>query len=229
MFATPKRHHKSKPFFDHVISFSVAGPPPFLLPSLPFARGAGQPEVLFRSHAALCNLPLPDDRIWLRNYQVLEDPDKKKAGPEGLTLVEVRAAAATIGQEYTMPWIQQSASTLTRTKPSLFPFCLSQVGPRACLNPIKMFAGSFGGPVVYENTAYVSPNAVRANLSAVANCAATPIQSSPLRSCPPSPPPPHTHTRARAHAHPTTTTGTGHAQAAAAGQVREQGGQPRAA
>lgn len=23
MFATPKRHHKSKPFFDHVISFSV--------------------------------------------------------------------------------------------------------------------------------------------------------------------------------------------------------------
>lgn len=24
MFCTPKRHHKSKPFFDHVISFSVA-------------------------------------------------------------------------------------------------------------------------------------------------------------------------------------------------------------
>lgn len=24
MFATPKRHHKSKPFFDHVTSFSVA-------------------------------------------------------------------------------------------------------------------------------------------------------------------------------------------------------------
>lgn len=24
MFATPKRHHKSKPFFDHVLSFSVA-------------------------------------------------------------------------------------------------------------------------------------------------------------------------------------------------------------
>ena len=24
VFATPKRHHKSKPFFDHVISFAVA-------------------------------------------------------------------------------------------------------------------------------------------------------------------------------------------------------------
>ena len=37
---------------------------------------------------------------------------------------------------------------------------LVEVGPRACLNPIKMFAGSFGGPVVYENQAYVSPNEV---------------------------------------------------------------------
>ena len=35
-----------------------------------------------------------------------------------------------------------------------------QVGPRACLNPIKMFAGSFGGPVIYENATYVSPNTV---------------------------------------------------------------------
>ena len=24
LFSTPKRHHKSKPFFDHVMSFSVA-------------------------------------------------------------------------------------------------------------------------------------------------------------------------------------------------------------
>lgn len=38
----------------------------------------------------------------------------------------------------------------------------SQVGPRACLNPIKIFGGSFGGPVIYDNPAFVSPNAVRA-------------------------------------------------------------------
>ena len=35
-FAVPKKHNKSKPFFDHVIAFSVA-----------------------------------DNRIWIRNYQVL--------------------------------------------------------------------------------------------------------------------------------------------------------------
>ncbi|KAL4420930.1 hypothetical protein ABPG77_001413 [Micractinium sp. CCAP 211/92] len=91
MFATPKRHHKSKPFFDHVTSFSVA-----------------------------------DGRIWLRNYQVVPDPDTKKTAAEGLTLVEV--------------------------------------GPRACLQPIKMFAGSFGGPVIYENAEYVSPNTIRSML-----------------------------------------------------------------
>lgn len=91
MFATPRRHQKVKPFFDHVLSFTVA-----------------------------------DGRIWLRNYQVLPDVDKKKPKADDLTLVEV--------------------------------------GPRACLNPVRIFAGSFGGPVVYENATYVSPNAVRAAL-----------------------------------------------------------------
>ena len=35
-----------------------------------------------------------------------------------------------------------------------------QVGPRFCLNPIKIFGGSFGGPTLYENPFYVSPNQV---------------------------------------------------------------------
>ena len=39
---------------------------------------------------------------------------------------------------------------------------LVEVGPRVCLQPIKIFAGSFGGPVLYENPAYVSPNKARA-------------------------------------------------------------------
>lgn len=36
-----------------------------------------------------------------------------------------------------------------------------QVGPRFCLNPIKIFGGSFGGPTLYENPLYISPNQVR--------------------------------------------------------------------
>lgn len=38
---------------------------------------------------------------------------------------------------------------------------LVEVGPRFCLNPIKVFDGSFGGPTLYENPFYVSPNQIR--------------------------------------------------------------------
>ncbi|GFR44959.1 hypothetical protein Agub_g6269, partial [Astrephomene gubernaculifera] len=90
-FATPKWHHKAKPFFDHVLSFTLA-----------------------------------DDRIWVRNYQLVVPPDKKRADPSNASLVEV--------------------------------------GPRFCLNPIKIFGGSFGGPTLYDNPSYTSPNAIRAAL-----------------------------------------------------------------
>eukprot|EP00494_Astrolonche_serrata_P019331 UN19534 len=39
---------------------------------------------------------------------------------------------------------------------------LVEVGPRFCLNPIKIFGGSFGGPTLFENPFYVSPNQIRA-------------------------------------------------------------------
>ncbi|KAM1655384.1 hypothetical protein ACFX1Q_008272 [Malus domestica] len=38
---------------------------------------------------------------------------------------------------------------------------LVEVGPRFCLNPIKIFGGSFGGPTLYENPFYISPNQIR--------------------------------------------------------------------
>ncbi|URD95172.1 ribosome biogenesis protein BRX1 [Musa troglodytarum] len=39
---------------------------------------------------------------------------------------------------------------------------LVEVGPRFCLNPIKIFGSSFGGPTFYENPFYISPNQIRA-------------------------------------------------------------------
>lgn len=38
---------------------------------------------------------------------------------------------------------------------------LEEIGPRMVLEPIKIFDGSFGGPVLYENTNYQSPNLLR--------------------------------------------------------------------
>ncbi|KAL6345142.1 hypothetical protein AAG906_013626 [Vitis piasezkii] len=39
---------------------------------------------------------------------------------------------------------------------------LVEVDPRFCLNPIKIFGSSFGGPTLYENPFYISPNEIRA-------------------------------------------------------------------
>lgn len=38
---------------------------------------------------------------------------------------------------------------------------LAEIGPRCVLNPIRIFGGSFGGPTLWENPEYVSPNEVR--------------------------------------------------------------------
>ena len=44
---------------------------------------------------------------------------------------------------------------------------LSETGPRMCLHPIKIFAGAFGGAVLFEDDTFVSPNARRAEKSGV--------------------------------------------------------------
>ena len=86
-FATPYRHHKMKPFLDHIFAFYWQ-----------------------------------DGRIWFRNYQIVH--------PQGK---EVRATGVT----------------------------LSEAGPRLCLHPIKIFGGAFGGPTLYADPTYVSPNVQR--------------------------------------------------------------------
>lgn len=74
-----------------------------------------------------------DGKIWVRNYQILEEyaTDAKEA----------RIEKKLFGK---------SVST-----------SLVEIGPRFVLNPIKIFRGSFGGQTVFQNQAFVSPNAVR--------------------------------------------------------------------
>ncbi|KAJ8305682.1 hypothetical protein KUTeg_016227 [Tegillarca granosa] len=57
---------------------------------------------------------IADNRIWFRNYQILEEDGS-----------------------------------------------LAEIGPRFVLNPIRIFEGSFGGPTLYQNPHYVSPNDYR--------------------------------------------------------------------
>lgn len=94
-FGVPPNARKSKPFVDHVMTFSIV-----------------------------------DNKIWIRNYQINETVDVKdndgEINPEELNLVEI--------------------------------------GPRFVLTLITILEGSFGGPKIYENKEYVSPNFVRSQV-----------------------------------------------------------------
>eukprot|EP00527_Entomoneis_sp_CCMP2396_P000919 CAMPEP_0198142606 /NCGR_PEP_ID=MMETSP1443-20131203/5357_1 /TAXON_ID=186043 /ORGANISM="Entomoneis sp., Strain CCMP2396" /LENGTH=366 /DNA_ID=CAMNT_0043805659 /DNA_START=1 /DNA_END=1101 /DNA_ORIENTATION=- len=74
-----------------------------------------------------------DNRIWVRNYQILESqPENAK---------EAHEAKKDEGR----------ASTSS----------LVEIGPRFVLNTIRIFKGSFGGPTLYQNPEFVSPNTIR--------------------------------------------------------------------
>ncbi|CAL9729569.1 ribosome biogenesis protein Brx1p [Monosporozyma unispora] len=93
-FGVPPHARKSKPFIDHVMSFSIV-----------------------------------DDKIWVRTYEISNAARNKAEYEEG--------------QE---------------------DFSLVEIGPRFVMTTILILEGSFGGPKIYENKQYVSPNVVRAQL-----------------------------------------------------------------
>ncbi|ODV97038.1 hypothetical protein PACTADRAFT_48814 [Pachysolen tannophilus NRRL Y-2460] len=96
-FGVPPRARKSKPFIDHVMSFSIL-----------------------------------DGKIWCRNYQINETLELKE-NEDGI-----------------------------KTTDELKELSLVEIGPRLVLTLITILEGSFGGPKIYENKEYVSPNFVRA-------------------------------------------------------------------
>jgi ribosome biogenesis protein BRX1 len=85
-----------------------------------------------------------DGKIWIRCYQINEtEADKSKSIPEG-DVPEVEAPKKGKGAETSLNLIE--------------------IGPRFVLTPIVMLESSFGGPVIYENKEFVSPNQVRSDL-----------------------------------------------------------------
>lgn len=93
-FGVPPHARKSKPFIDHVMSFSIV-----------------------------------DDKIWVRTYEISNAARNKTEYEEGSE-----------------------------------DFSLVEIGPRFVMTTILILEGSFGGPKIYENKQYVSPNVVRAQL-----------------------------------------------------------------
>ena len=82
-----------------------------------------------------------DGKIWIRVYEIREsEAGKKKDGEETIK-------PAPKSKDNALPEVS-----------------LVEIGPRFVLTPIVILEGSFGGPVIYENKEYVSPNQVRSDI-----------------------------------------------------------------
>ena len=88
---------------------------------------------------------LADGKIWIRNYQISETEASKLSVKEGETDSASRAKSK-------------------NEKGKETEISLVEIGPRFVLTPIVIQEGSFGGPIIYENKEFVSPNQVRSEL-----------------------------------------------------------------
>ena len=88
---------------------------------------------------------LADNKIWIRCFQITE--------------TEISKADAVTNGEDTKASGKGKGKERGETKISL-----TEIGPRFVLTPIVILEGSFGGPVIYENKEFVSPNQVRSDL-----------------------------------------------------------------
>lgn len=88
-----------------------------------------------------------DGKIWFRNYQVGE-----LAAGAGLSAPSADSSD------------NKGDAKKDGTGVGLGEISLVEIGPRMVLTPIVIQEGSFGGPIVYQNSLFVSPNQVRADL-----------------------------------------------------------------
>lgn len=86
-----------------------------------------------------------DGKIWVRNYQISE---------EEASLVQSGDA-----EEGSKKSKSSSTKAAANTEIKLI-----EIGPRFVLTPIVIQEGSFGGPIIYENREFVSPNQVRSDV-----------------------------------------------------------------
>ena len=89
---------------------------------------------------------IADGKIWLRCFQISETAvsktDTSQESVGGSTAVTSKASK----------------------KPGDTKISLVEIGPRFVLTPIVILESSFGGPVIYENKEFVSPNQIRSEL-----------------------------------------------------------------
>lgn len=91
---------------------------------------------------------IADGKIWIRCFEIAETAVSKGDPVENLATSESGAKA-----------VSKPSRKTDDTKINLI-----EIGPRFVLTPIVILEGSFGGPVIYENKEFVSPNQIRSDL-----------------------------------------------------------------
>jgi ribosome biogenesis protein BRX1 len=100
-----------------------------------------------------------DGRIWIRCYQINEEePGKPKVGVDGMVNSEGVGETSAGAAEGAV--VKKSKNTDSRETN----ISLVEIGPRFVLTPIVIQESSFGGPIIYENKEFVSPNQVRSDI-----------------------------------------------------------------
>lgn len=82
-----------------------------------------------------------DGKIWIRNYEIKETEASKSTDEDA-----------------------EAESKASKGRSKELDINMVEIGPRFVLTPIIIQEGSFGGPIIYENKEFVSPNQVRADL-----------------------------------------------------------------
>ena len=98
-----------------------------------------------------------DGKIWIRCYEISEtELSKGEAASSDPNAME----GLTIGHAEKENAIEKGNKDpkSRRGEPKI---SLVEIGPRFVLTPIVILESSFGGPVIYENRQFISPNQVR--------------------------------------------------------------------
>ena len=90
---------------------------------------------------------IADGKIWIRNYQINE--------------VEASKLSLQTEDDDEQP---KKSKDKSGGKGKDTEIKLVEIGPRFVLTPIVIQEGSFGGPIIYENKEFVSPNQVRSEI-----------------------------------------------------------------
>lgn len=94
-----------------------------------------------------------DGKIWIRNYEVREVEKVKGEGDDTTTTADAQEGKG-----------RKSKSGDKDNRDNNTDVSLVEIGPRFVLTPIVIQEGAFGGPIIYENKRFISPNQVRADL-----------------------------------------------------------------